>query len=121
MERVAAESQNEWEYNVALAADDADPADNPGGDPYVIQSDGAATGTLSFDNEGNLVSHTPPASLFFVKMESMPSLKIAARDASPPPSPLMPLPPPLPPKSFLDAVGPFGFAAPMCTDTPLIT
>ncbi|MGB0619700.1 MAG: flagellar hook protein FlgE [Myxococcota bacterium] len=57
--------QNEWEYNVALAADDADPADNPGGDPYVIQSDGAATGTLSFDNQGNLVSHTPPASLFF--------------------------------------------------------
>ncbi len=51
---------NTWNYNVALTAEDADPADNPGTpdpDPFVVQTGG--TGTLNFDADGQLTGFTP--------------------------------------------------------------
>ena len=47
---------NIWDYNVTLSDNDADPAANPGGDPFVVQSGG--NGTLTFDSNGALTDFT---------------------------------------------------------------
>jgi len=54
---------NDWEYNVALSRADADPADNPADDPYVVQTNGA--GTLVFDSDGALQDFNSPGDISF--------------------------------------------------------
>ena len=47
-------SPNNWDFNIALAEEDANPASNPGGDPFVVQG----SGSLVFDTDGALQTFT---------------------------------------------------------------